>query len=73
MVVPAILSCQDCVSLSQPTQKNPRKQGAADRKAARVRIKAIEKFIGRPSSRTHFNPSTMPPTVVLFQAHMAMW
>src|SRR6266851_1123284 len=72
-MVPAILSCHDCFSRSQPAQKNPRNKAAPDRKLASERTSATAKSIGLPSWRMILIPSARPPTVVPFHAHIPMW
>src|SRR5580658_2281833 len=68
--VPAILSCQPCLAGSQPIQKKPRNNTAAENNAARLRTKAARKPKGSPSCRTTCRFTTMPPTVVPFHAHI---
>ena len=68
IVVPAILSCQDCHSSSNETQMKPRPATAMDRNPPRARTIATLQSMGRSSSRTSFRPQMIPPIVVPFVA-----
>src|SRR5881394_4157824 len=71
ITVPAILSCHDCLPRSQPAQKNPSPSTSAEKMPAAARTSATPTSTGRPSTRTNLIPTTIPPTVVPFHAHIA--